>query len=120
MDCSFYGSGNNAKGLLAVDGIKAGVGGSAANKHLLIRNNIFMGLPGIAISVIKSSGVMVLGNYIALDASTNGAGITLDATCTGCFVAWNDCNFGSADVSPATNSGYRDLASADANTWSSN
>jgi len=119
-DCSFYGSGNNSKGLIAVDGILAGVSGSASNKHLLIRNNIFMGIPGVAISIVKSSGVMVLGNFIALDAATNGAGITLDATCTGCFVAGNDCNFGSADVSPATNSGYRDLASADANTWSSN
>ena len=120
-DNSFYGSGNNSKGLIAVDGILAGpASGSAANKHLIIRRNIFMGIPGVAISVRKSSGVIILKNVIALDAATAGAGITLDATCTGCFVSGNDCNFGSADVSPATNSGYRDLAAGDANTWSTN
>jgi hypothetical protein len=120
-DCSFYGSGDNAKGLLAVDGINTtSIGGSATCKHLIIRNNIFMGIPGVAINMGSVSGVMIIGNHIKLDAATGGAGITLGAGATGCWVSWNDCNFGSADVSPATNSGYTDASSTDANTWSSN
>jgi len=119
-DCSFYGSGGNAKGLIAVDGINTtSTGGSASSKHLIIRRNIFMGIPGVAINMGSVSGVMILNNSISLDAAEAG-GITLGAGATGCWVSWNDCNFGSADVSPATNSGYTDAAATDANTWSSN
>jgi len=118
-DNSFYGSGDNAKGLIAVDGILAGpLAGSGSSKHLIIRRNIFMGIPGVAISIRRSSGVMILSNSIKMDAAHAGAAITLDAGCLGCWVSWNDSNIGSTDAQ--TNGGYRDLAAGDANTWSSN
>lgn len=117
-DCSFYGSGHNAKGLIAVNGISlANASGSAANKHLIIRNNIFMGVPGIAINIDKSSGVMVLGNIMALDADTAGAAITLGATTSGCYVNGNHADYGDT---VNTTEYYADGASADANTWGLN
>jgi hypothetical protein len=117
-DCSFYGSGNNAKGLIAVNGIHlANASGSAANKHLIIRNNIFMGVPGIAINIDKSSGVMILDNKMALDGDTAGAAITLGSGTTGCYVNGNHADFGDT---ANTTTYYVDSASADANSWGLN
>lgn len=118
-DCTFYGSGNNAKGLIGVDGINwINQGGSAACKHSIIRNNIFMGIPGVAINMGAVSGVMIIGNQFALDAETSGAAITLAAGALGCFCTWNDSQFGSTNA--MTNGGFRDLAAGDANVWASN
>ena len=117
-DCSFYGSGNNSKGLIGVDGIMQPTAGSSTCKHLIIRNNIFMGIPGVAISLASVSGAIIFGNQFSLDAETSGAAITLASTCLGCWVSWNDSNFGSTNA--MTNGGYRDLAAGDANNWSSN
>jgi len=117
-DCSFYGSGDNAKGLIAVNGIHlANASGSAANKHLIIRNNIFMGIPGIAINIDKSSGVMILNNLIKLDADTAGAAITLGAGTLGCYVDGNHTTHGD---SVNTTEYYADGAAAEANSWGLN
>ena len=119
-DCSFYGSGGNGNGLISVDGIKIDhVFGASADSHLLIRNNIFINIPGVAINIDGVKGGMIINNSIKLD-EDGAAGITLGSSCRGCWVSWNDCNFGSQDVSPSTNSGYTDSASNDDNTWSSN
>jgi hypothetical protein len=117
-DCTFYGSGNNAKGLIAVNGISlVPASGSAANKHLIIRNNIFMGIPGIAISIDKSSGVMILDNKMSLDADTAGAAVTLGSGCLGCYVNGNHADFGDT---ANTTTYYVDSAAGDANSWGLN
>ena len=93
-NCKFYGTGNSSNGKLTRDGIR-GTGGGAANwKNMTIRNNIFLGIPGIGIDLDRAQGAMILDNRFALDANTAGAAITLGAATTGCFIDGNHANFG--------------------------
>ena len=116
-DCWFYGSGNNSQGKIAIDGIC--LGGATPSKNFIIRNNVFMGIPGIAISVSFLGG-MILDNKISMDAATVGCGITLGSSALGCFVDGNSANFGDTDASGS--SPWADLASggADQNNWGLN
>lgn len=116
-DSYFMGSGGNSQGKIAVDGIK--LLGATPSKNFIIRNNIFMGIPGIAISV-NFLGGMILNNVFACDADTTGAAITLGTGALGCFVNGNSANFG--DTNAMGNKPYVDSATggADQNTWGLN
>lgn len=119
-DCTFYGSGDNTKGLISINGINAvhSPGILTASKHLLIRNNIFMGIPGVAINLDGVAGAMILDNTFKMDADTAGSAITIGNDCRGCWIDGNRANFGSADA--ATGPPWLHNASADQNTWGTN
>jgi hypothetical protein len=93
-NCKFYGTGNYSNGALTRDGIR-GTGGGALNwKNMTIRNNVFLGIPGIGIDLDMAQAVMIFGNKFALDADAAGAAITLGAGTKGCFIDTNHANFG--------------------------
>lgn len=118
-DNIFIGSGNDAKGLIATDGILlTNSPGALAHYSVIIRNNIFMGIPGVAINLDGAQGAMILNNQFMLDADTTGAAITIGDDCDGCFIDGNSANFGSADASG--NVPWSHSASADDNTFGLN
>ena len=119
-DCGFYGSGDNAKGLISVNGINVvhSPGILTASKNLIVRRCIFMGIPGVAINLDGVAGAMILDNTFKLDANTAGAAITLGNDCRGCWVDNNRANHGSADDMVALP--WVDSATADDNTWGLN
>lgn len=118
-DCSFFGSGDNSSGLISVNGINCVLSsGACAANHLIIRRNIFMGIPGVAINLDGVKGGQILDNLIKCDADTHGAAITIGNDCRGCFIDGNRANFGSADA--MGNVPWVHNASADQNTWGTN
>jgi len=116
-DCWFWGSGNNSQGKLAVDGIR--MLGATPPKNVIIRRNVFMGIPGVAIYVNLLGGV-ILDNRFSMDADTAGSAITLDTLSYGCFIDGNSANFGDTDA--ATGPPWLDNSAggADSNTWGLN
>jgi len=114
-NCTFYGTGNSSNGKLTRDGIRGTGGGSANWKNMTIRNNIFLGIPGIGINLDRAQGVMILDNRFALDAATAGAGITLGAATAGCFIDGNSANFGKTAMA-----GKPYVDGSAANTWGIN
>lgn len=119
-DCSFYGSGDNSKGLISVNGINVvhSPGILTGSKHLIIRRNIFMGIPGVAINLDGVAGGMILNNTFKMDADTAGAAVTIGNDCRGCWIDGNSANFGSANA--ATGPPWLNNASADQNTFGLN
>jgi len=116
-DNIFLGSGNNCQGTIAVDGIR--LLGATASKNVVIRRNVFMGIPGVAISV-NCFGGMILNNTFSMDADTAGSAITLSSVSKGCWIDGNSANFGDTDA--ATGPPWLDSASggADTNNWGRN
>lgn len=116
-DCTFYGSGDSANGLISVDGIKTvHVFGAHADTNLIIRRNIFMDIPGIAINLDGVKDGMILDNRIKLPSDSTGKAITLGVDCLGCWVDGNHCAFGDTTIA----NGYTDSSGADDNTWGTN
>lgn len=116
-DCKFYGTGNNSNGLITRDGIR-NIGGGASNfRNMTVRNNVFLGIPGVAINLDFAQGAMILDNKFALDADTAGAAITLVGGCLGCFIDGNSANYGDTAMGGVP---YSDGGAAGANTWGLN
>jgi type II secretory pathway pseudopilin PulG len=117
-DCIFYGNGGGAIGTLTRDGFRFAGAGAALGG--MIRNNIFLGCAGVAINLVSNAdGMVITGNMIACDADTQGSGITIAATCTGCMVMDNRATFGDITAAMANNP-YLDSAAANGNHWSGN
>jgi len=115
-NCRFYGTGNNSQGTITGNGISiTSAGNTFVNS--IVRKNVFLGIPGIAISLDHVLGVEISDNKIAMDADTLGAAITMGASCLGCWVDGNSANFGDT---AAVNNPYVDAAAAGANSWGIN
>jgi hypothetical protein len=119
-DCTFYGSGDNSKGLISVNAINIvhSPGILTASKNVLIQRNIFMGIPGVAINLDGVAGGMILNNTFKMDADTAGSAITIGNDCRGCWIDGNSANFGSADA--ATGPPWLNNGSADQNSFGCN
>ena len=116
-NCRFWGNGNSAQGTITADGIHIESSGNTFINSI-VRNNIFMGIPGIAITLEMVQGAMVLDNKFMLDADTAGAAITLAANCNGVYVDGNRANFGRNDA--MGNNPFVDATGDDSNTWGLN
>jgi hypothetical protein len=77
-------------------------------------DNLFHSCGAVGINLIQAGSCEILDNVIAVDADTQGHGITLGAGCTDCVVARNVANFGDTDM--AANP-YLDGAVATTNNW---
>lgn len=116
--CIFLGSGGNGQGLIATDGILLDNSpGAAAHYSAIIRKNLFLGIPGIAINLGGARGVTVLRNRISVDGDTIGAAITLDADCLGCYIDDNQCNYGKTKK---TTKYFVDPCAEGSNNWGTN
>lgn len=114
-NCKFYGSGNNSNGLLTRDGIR-NIGGGAPNfRNMTVKENIFLGVPGIGIDLDFAQGAMLIKNQFALPSDTEGKAITLGGK--GCWVDDNHANYGDTTM---TANPFKDTAAAGANTWGLN
>ena len=116
-DCYFWGDQNNSQGKLAVDGIS--LTGPTPPKNLMIMNNYFMGIAGVAINV-DSTGGIITGNQISCDANTAGAAITLGTYSYGCWVNNNYANHGDTDAMAAKPFKDDSGGGGDANNWGLN
>jgi len=116
-NCSFYG--NAACGTLVRDGIHWECGGEPLNGTII--NNQFIGCPGGGINFAQvgpaTGGITIQDNVFACDADTQGAAITLGATCAAFFVVGNRAQFGENAM---TANPYLDGAALDSNHWANN
>jgi len=113
-DNTFWGDQNDSRGKLAVDGIR--LQGPTPEINLMIKNNVFMGITGIAIN-IDSTGGVITGNQISCDANTAGAAITLGTYSYGCWLNNNYANHGDTNAMVASPWVDNSAGGTDANTW---
>lgn len=113
-DNMFLGNANNCKGLITDTGIYLT---GTPSWNMIIRRNIFMGLPGYGMNVSLYGG-MILDNIFMLDDDTAGAAIFLQDTTLGTFVNGNSANDGDTDAMSANP--YVDDAASNVNTWGLN
>jgi len=116
-DCRFFGNGNNAQGTITIDGIHIDSSGNAF-LNSIVRNNIFLGIPGIGISLEMVQAAIILNNRFMCDADTAGSAITLAANCNGCYIDGNRANFGRDNA--MGQKPYVDASGDDSNTWGLN
>ena len=83
-------------------------------KGCVIRRNVFMGIPGIALQLTDTKGAAILDNRFSMGADTAGYAITLIG-CTGCWIDGNSANFGESQAS----AGYQDDGT-NVNNWGRN
>lgn len=116
-ECTFYG--NVAEGTLTRDGIRFQGGGNPLNGTIV--NNTFLGIPGVGIDFVSVAaghgGILIKDNVFGLDADTQGAAITLGATCAEFLVVGNRAQFGEAAMAQNP---YLDGAAANSNHWTNN
>lgn len=118
--CCFYGSGGlTSPGTITRDGIRFQGGGDPLGG--VIANNLFLGCPGVAINFVTvaadSGGIAIVVNNIACDANTQGAAISLGASCGGFIISDNRANFGDTDMGQNP---FLDGAAAGNNHWMAN
>jgi len=111
-DCIFAGSGGTSQGKISAYGIYAG--GTNICRGSVFRRNIFGQLPTAAMLFANMYGGFVLGNVIACDADTTGAGIIMSGS-TGCLICGNKANYGKTSM---TNNPWVDTGSV--NCWVDN
>lgn len=105
---------------LSRDGVR--IDGNATRAQIGLAGypaNFFDRISGVGINLTGGAAqVRIEDNHISCDADTAGAGITLSASTSGCWVANNIANFGDADA--MANAPYVDSSGADSNTWAVN
>ena len=89
---------------------------SAFHEDLEIIDNVFKGVT-IGINLFKGKGAVIVGNRFAVDDTSVGEAISLEAGCVGCMVDDNHAMAG-GDATMA-NIAYTDVAKAD-NEWGQN
>jgi len=78
-DNFFYGT----TGMVALGKIDSNAIYMAGCKGLVLRRNVIMGIPGVAINIVGMQGGTILDNRISVDSNRAGGAITLSAVCVG-------------------------------------
>jgi len=67
-------------------------------KGLVLRRNVFLGIPGINVQITDAVKCIIMDNQFALDGNTTGRAITLAGTCYSCWINGNHANFGKTAI----------------------
>lgn len=121
-ECHFQGSGGDALGVIATDGLSTrGAPGAVSFGRSVVRNCIFRGLPSCGIYLHLAGANTIKDNVFASDADEAGAAITLDlpgGVTLGNLVVGNKAVFG--ETKAAHTNPYLDNNGADENHWVGN
>ena len=63
-------------------------------KGLVLKRNVFLGIPGINVQITDAVKCIIMDNQFALDGNTTGRALTLAGACYSCWINGNHANFG--------------------------